>query len=396
MMDQKHSIQEPTPTREPRPVIKWILALLVLAIGGFIYSYLMNNKVTATRQEKVEIAPNVEVMRVQKDDHHVQISAHGQVEAVTLTQLVSEVSGAIEFVSPKLKKGGYFSKGEVLVKVNQADYKVQLEQNKAAVADAELQIAQEIASAEQALRDWQRLGRGGEASTLVKREPQLKSAKSRLAAAQALVRKAQRDLDKTSIRAPYDCWVSQSSVDEGGYLMASGPVAQVYVAGKVQVRLPISLDDIGYLTDRLTGESVTVSAEIGSKTKTWAGRVVRTEGEVDRATHTMMLVVEIVASNTDESFAVPPVGMFVLGEFEGKLLAGSMKLPRVVLQDGDHVWVVNDESKLEVVKVDVARRERAFVLVVNGLADGARVITSPIEYPIEGMNVEVSQPVKKK
>lgn len=394
-MDQKNSIESGEQSREARPVIKWILALLVLALAGFIYHYLVTHKVIATRQERVLLVPSVEVMPVTKMNHQVQISAHGQVEPVTMTQLVSEVSGAVERVSPKLKKGGYFSKGETLVQVNPVDYNVQLEQNKVAVADAELQIAQEVARAEQALRDWQRLGRGGEPGALVRREPQLKSAYSRLSAAQALMRKAERDLEKTTISAPYDCWVSTSSVDEGGYLMASGPVAQVYAAGKVQVKLPISLDDMGYLSDPLTGESVTISAEIGSKTKTWDGRVVRTEGEVDRATHTMKLVVEVAAPKSDASFAVPPVGMFVLGEFEGKLLADSMKLPRVVIQDGDHVWVANQEGQLEVVKVDVERRESNYVLVVAGLENGQRVITSPIEYAIQGMPVKVSQPAEK-
>lgn len=372
-----------------RGIVKLLLVLGFLALGTLTMMYLVKNPVTASKQEKMEVVPRVEVVELKEQDYPVQISAQGQVEATTMTMLVSEVAGAIEYISPKLKAGGHFEEGETLLKVSQADYLALLEQNRSAVADAELQIAQEEARAEQALRDWRRLGRGGSPSALVRRVPQLKSAHARLLAAKAQVVKTERDLAKTEITAPYACLVASSTVDKGGYLSPAGRVAEIYAAGKVQVRLPLSLEDVGYLTKDLVGVKVAISAEVGGETKKWDGHVVRTEGVVDRATHTMMTVVEVSAADVKGIFGVPPVGMFVEGDFQGEVFKNVMRVPRVALRSGETVWVVNEQSKLDIQEVEVERSEREYVFVVKGLTDGARVITSPIELPVDGMTVEV-------
>lgn len=374
-----------------RPVVKLLLVIAVLAIGWVIMSYFMGSKVEATKQERKEMVPSVEVVTINAGDYKVKIAAQGQVEATTMTTIVSEVAGAITYVSPKLKAGGHFLEGEKLVEVSRADYQVQLEQNRAAVADAELQVAQEEARAEQALRDWRRLGRSGEPSALVKREPQLKSARARLLAAKALVVKAEEDLAKTVVDAPYACFVQSSFVDKGGYLAPTGRIASIYAAGKVQVRLPLSLEDVGYLPKDLVGVRVLVSADLGKEKQTWSGHVVRTEGVIDRATHTMMTVVEVSASEDDLRFKVPPLGMFVLGTFEGKQFKGVMSVPRVAIRNGGQVWSVSSDNTLEVREVEIERSERDSVIVVNGLDYGARVVVSPIELPIHGMAVEASE-----
>lgn len=374
-----------------RPVVKLLLVVVVLGVGGLVLFYLMSNKVEAKKREQAEVVPSVEVLVVQAKDYKVRIAAQGQVEATTLTTVVGEVAGAIVYVSPKLKAGGYFQKGETLVEVNRADYQVQLEQNRAAVADAELQVAQEEARAEQAMRDWRRLSRSGEPSSLVKREPQLKSARARLVAAKALVVKAEGDLEKTVVKAPYACFVQSSFVDAGGYLTPAGRIATIYEAGKVQVRLPLSLEDVGYLPKDLVGVDVSVAAEVGKEIQTWLGRVVRTEGIVDRATHTMMMVVEVSEAEGDLRFKVPPLGMFVQATLEGRELKGVMRVPRVAIRNGGQVWCVSSEDTLEVREVKIERRERDSVIVVEGIEDGSRVVVSPIELPVNGMPVEASE-----
>jgi len=279
-----------------------------------------------------------------------------------------------------------------MLKVSSADYQSQLAQAMASVADAEFQIVQEEARAVQAMRDWSKLGRGGQPGKLVTREPQLKSARAKLAAAKANAVQAQRDLLKTEINAPYDCMVSSASVDAGGYLTRAGKVAEVYTADKVQVRLPLSLEDVSFLPKQLVGANVAVTAEVGRVSKDWVGKVVRTEGLIDRATHTMMVVVEIHESDGDGRFKVPPTGLFVKGMFEGELFEKAVKVPREALRSGDVVWVLDPADKLVVRKVTVARSERDYVVVTDGLNDGDRVITSPIELPVNGMKVE---PVRK-
>ena len=67
-----------------------------------------------------------------------------------------------------------------------------------------------MARAEQAVRDWEKLGLNRDPSDLVLRKPQLVSARARITAAEAAVDKAMRDLERTEIRAPYDCRIERT------------------------------------------------------------------------------------------------------------------------------------------------------------------------------------------
>lgn len=393
MEDIVQNVEHGEEPKKIRFIVKLVSVVAVLAVGMLGFQYFASNPVEAERKEMAEERLHVDVQTLQQQDWAVRMEAHGKVEAVTRTTLVSEVAGAVEFVSPKLKKGGQFAEGEVILRVSQADFVVQLEQNKAAVAEAELVIAQEEARAQQAIRDWKRLGRGGEPSLLVRRQPQLKSAHARLRAAKALVVKAQRDLEKTEIKAPYGCVVSMAAVDQGGYLRPAGVVAEVYALGKVQVVLPLRLADMAYLSESLVGAKVDLLTEVGREIKYWNGRVVRSEGEVDRSTHTMKVVVEVTASDTVE---LPPIGLFVKGFCEGRKIENALRIPRVAVRDGSSVCWVNGEDKLQIAKVEIERREHDHVIVVGGLPERCRVVVSPIEFPIQGTLVVAKESEPKK
>ena len=382
-------MNEDTQVRKVRPISMVLLIFIVLAIGIGAMLMLMKSPVRASAEAKQQFVPKVKVVRLNAESLKVMLKSQGMVEPVTQTVLLSEVGGAIEWIHPDLKAGGYFKKGALMLRVNQADYISQLAQARARVADAELQIEQEEARALQALRDWAKLGRGGEPSALVKREPQLKSARAGFEAAKAVVTQAERDLIKTEVKAPYDCLVRSVQVDIGGYLSPSAQIAEIYEADKVQVRLPLRLEDVTYLPDALVGVPVKLSVDIGRSAREWAGKVVRTEGVVDRATMTMMTVVEVSAADVGGMFELPPFGLFVEGIIEGDALQNVIRLPRVALREGSTVWLVNEGAELDVQDVDVERGERDYVYVVGGLESGQQVIISPIETPIPGMPLEV-------
>lgn len=380
--------------RSLRPIIVLLLVIVALGLGFMVMGWLMKNPIVASTEEKSVLVPQVEVYTIRLEDYKIAIATQGKVEPVTQTRIVSEVSGSLVEVSDKLKTGGHFRSGEVMLKLSKVNYQARLAQVHAEVADARLRIVQEEARAEQSMRDWKKLGRGGEPGILITREPQLVSARAALAAAEAAVLTAERDLEKTVLKAPYECLVEHSHVDRGGYVAATSTVAEVYAADRVQIRLPLSLEDVSYLPVNLVGTEVDVEVTFGGRVKNWKGKVVRTEGKIDRATQTLMTVVEVVKSSTQEAYPIPPVGLFVRGSFLAEGFKNIVKLPREALRGEETVWLVDQNQKLQVRQVVVERSERDFVIITNGVNAGEQVIVSPIELPIEGMAVEPT--VKKK
>jgi hypothetical protein len=81
------------------------------------------------------------------------------------------------------------------------------------------------------------------------------------------------------------------------------------------------------------------------------------------------------------------VGMFVEVAIQGDMLASVFPIPRGALRENDTVWVVGEEEKLEIRKVEVVRRDRQNVLIRNHLSDGDRVVLTALQGAANGMKL---------
>lgn len=102
---------------------------------------------------------------------------------------MSEVTGIITDSSPAFVVGGYFKKGDLLVKIDDRNYIAEVKRAEAAVASAKTQLAKESGLAEYALDDWERANQSVTnttlASDLTLRKPQLIEAQANLEFAEA-------------------------------------------------------------------------------------------------------------------------------------------------------------------------------------------------------------------
>lgn len=105
----------------------------------------------------------------------------------------------------------------------------------------------------------------------------------------------------------------------------------------------------------------------------------------------MYLVVSIKANKEAGQYALPPMGLFVQAEIQGKTLERVTRIPRSALRSDHSLFVVNAGNQLEIIPVKVARTLTHSVLVSEGLKDGSRIIVSPMETPVPGMQLAVEE-----
>jgi RND family efflux transporter MFP subunit len=220
-----------------------------------------------------------------------------------------------------------------------------------------------------------------------------------VAAAEAALERAERNLDRTRIRAPYAGRVRSKRVDMGQYVTPGVSVATVYAVDAAEVRLPLPDDELAYLDLPLdyrgggtsgSNPGVVLRAEYGGRVHEWKGSIVRTEGEIDPKSR----MVHVVASVPDPYREVPgrpplAVGMFVQAEIRGRTARDVAVLPRAAMRSDGRVWVVDDEDRLRFRDVTVLRADREVVLIADGLRDGERVCLSPMEAATDGMQVRI-------
>ncbi len=384
-------------TRLKKNLAKVFLPFLVLAVGlaGAAAMYLTRDEPEAREPEP--LVPLVRTMVVARQDVRMTVESQGTVSPRVEITMAPEVTGVVTAISPSLTAGGFFVHGEVLLEIDPRDFELAVEQARAEVARAELRLAQEEAEAKVALEEWKELGTG-DGSPLALRKPQLAEARAALSAAKAARARAELDLERTRMRAPFAGRVRSSDVDIGQYVTRGAPVARIYAVDHAEVRLPIPDREVAYLDlpldyrgeEREDGPPVVLRARFAGKPHVWKGRVTRTEGEIDprsRMVHVVARVDDPYARGDDHDRPPLAVGMFVEAEIEGRLVRDLFVLPRTALRNGDRVLVIDGDGRLRHRDVEVYRRERETVYVRQGLAEGERLCLSPLEAVVDGMRV---------
>ena len=360
-------------------------SLLVLAVAGGVATVLWKCSVEVKGLAPEKLVPSVVVVEAKPSDVSLTISSQGVLEAKILTSAASEVSGKVIEVSPAFAVGGKFEEGDVLLRVEPADYEAAQAQAQARLAEAKLTVVVEEAKAEQSVREWERLGHGEVPSSLVKREPQLASAKAHLEAAEAGARKAARDLKRTVLRAPYRGAILRTHTDVASFVAVGSPLADFYASEALEVRLPISLGDLEFLDADVVGTAVVLSLSTG---QSWRAEVVRREWEIDRRSRSLHLIAAVeVGAVGEEPLLVP--GLFVRASIEGKTINGVYEIPRRALHHEDELVLVRADNTLEKRVVQVLRKEVETILVGEGLRAGDRVCLSFLPAIVEGMEVRL-------
>jgi len=369
------------------------LAVIILLAAAAITAGLLKLRTVPVAGAPPKPVPEVETITAHKTDLKVMIPAQGTVEPATVTRAAAEVEGTVIAVSPEYEAGGNFKEGDVLLEIDPSDYKAALAQAESSLADAKLQVVQEEMKAEQAERDWERIARPGQTpNDLVRRIPQLAAARAKAEAMQAAVDRAMRDLERTKLRAPYDGRIRQKLVDLGTRVAKAGALAEFYATKTLEVRLPVPRQDSAFFD--LKGQEITLK-ETGGQGRTWKAVVDRTEGEIQRANRSIMVVARIDGTPPD----APLPGQFVHTEIEGLTIEKVVRVPRRAFVKSDLVMIVGDGHTVTTRQVKVVRTESDDVLVSEGIKDGEQLCVTALTAVIEGMEVNVvskdGKPVEK-
>jgi RND family efflux transporter MFP subunit len=384
--------------------------LAILGAAALVVVLLFLARRTPEERVQPNLAPLVRVTVAEPTSYQFSVTAHGSVSPRTESDLIPQVSGEVVWISPDLVPGGFFEAGDVLARIDPADYRVDRETARAAVARAK----SEHGRAEKELdRQRQLAGRSvASESRIDDAENAFRVAEASLREARARLERAERDMTRTELDAPYRGRVRNEQVDVGQFVTRGAPIGRIYAVDYAEIRLPVPDRELAYLDVPLVpqirdesdstpkfGSRVALSAEFAGRLHGWEGTLVRTEGELDPRSRMVNLVARVAdpygldldpeAEAEADRTAPLAVGLFVEATIEGQAVERAFVIPRDALRPGDTVWVINAEDKLHARSVEVLRKEREHVILGAGLDEGDRVCTSPLEAAIDGMRVRV-------
>jgi len=374
-------------------VLKWILPTAILALAAVIVVALVSSRPVVETAPRQIAPPPVRVVAVEPTSVELRVRSQGSVVPATEADLVSEVAGIIVWVAESFEVGGFFDTGDVLLRLDRRDYELAVASARASVAQARVALTREEAEAEVAREEWEDLGEPGEPGPLVLREPQLDEARARVEAALANQARAELDLSRTAIRAPFAGRLRAKRVDRGEFVNRGVPLATIYSVDAAEVTLPVPDSELAFLDLPLgaelrgAGPQVVLQARFAGGLHEWEARIVRVGGEIDPATR----MVNLIARVEDPYRAMgdrPPlsVGLFVDAEVVGRSVDSVFEVPRGALVGADRVWLVEDD-RLTLRQVWILRSDPDVAIVSDGLASGDLISLTILETAVDGMLV---------
>ncbi len=390
---------------------KIMVPFLIIIAASAVTAILVLSRPTPEIKPPEERITLVELETARSRDMVFSVDSQGTVEPRTQTTLVAEVSGRVMSVSNQFVVGGFFREGELLLSLDSADYEVSVQQARANLLTARAQLTQEQAQAEQAGRQWDLSGRArADAPPLALRTPFLAEAEARVLFAEADLARAERQLERTKIRAPYDGLMREKMVDIGQYVGTGTQLARTFAVDFAEIRLPLADRDIAFLNlpqpgallgassseqnggegAKVHGTPVKLSAVVGGKPVHWDARIVRTDGVVDSNSRVYYAIAQVndpynLRANTNA--AVLAIGSFVNATLQGVSAQGVFSLPHSAVRNSNQVMIMDQDQRLRTRTVNVLRTDKDFVYVDDGISNGEQVIVSPVPVPIEGMRV---------
>ena len=212
---------------------------------------------------------------------------------------------------------------------------------------------------------------------------------------EAELERAQRDLARTEIRAPYDGMVRSRMANLGQFISRGSQLGTILGTEVAEVRLPLTDTDFGFLPQQAAMVSevpVRLSAVVAGQAQSWQAAVVRTEGVLDERSRVIYAVAEIrdpyqLAGNNGIALQF---GRFVQAEITGIAASQVTKVPRHLLRPGNQLLVVDVENQLQFRAVSLNRADANYAYIGSGYQAGDRLVISPVTNPLAGTTVRVA------
>lgn len=411
---------------------KTIRVIIVLAAAIVIAVLLIKMQPEPERKIRIETPLLVETFPAKAENLNMIIESYGTVKPRELLKLAAEVKGRIVSLDPTFKEGGFIKKGSALIKIDPRSYQLDVDKREVEIKQAEAELKhlkQEVLNLEASikiagsdlvlakaeyLRQKKLVEKNVAAQTTLDNAEQKYLAslermqglqnqlaltgpsKDRLKAkrdmADVLLRRAELDLEKTSIIAAFDGWVVEKEVEKGRYVNAGQNLGEIYRKGALDIEVNIPIKDLRWLPTDFAEDSMPEAKIIFSSndaSHTWNGRVARFKSQLDEKTRTLPVVVEINCNSKSEvnksAINLKP-GMFVTVHIKGIEIKHIYVLPRHVLYGDDAVYLFSD-NRLRIRQVGILRRFKESVFIDKGLSDGELVIKTPLSRVFDGMRV---------
>jgi len=407
----------------------WLIPPII--IGVIVLMLAKNSKQVPSLAEFKEPSQGVRTVMLKRDSFTPIATGYGTVQAAQTWKAISQVSARIVEVHENLGNGTFVKKGDVLVRLDPIDSELNLAQAQVKLTELEVSEKNTQASlvieqrnlvlAEKEFKRLKSLSRKGTTSkssadaaerSMLSNRSIVQNYKNSLALLptqkklqQSQIAQAQRDLDNTVIKAPFDMNISGLQIETNQYVSKGQQMFEGSSIDSVEIVTYVALselrtlffqrDDIATDIESLAGDlasiakfSPTVYLDMGNeKQASWKANFLRFSDEIDTQTRTMGIVIEVEHPLKKVIPGIrPPLskGMFVEVAIAGQVQKAVISVPRIAVHKNS-VYIMTEENRLKIQPIKILYNQAGKSVIKQGLKGDERLVLSDLIPAIDDM-----------
>ena len=326
----------------------------------------------------------------------------GTVKPQREVTLKPQVSGEIVTISDKLIPGGRFARDEELLTIDPSDYRLAAKQLASEVARVAADMQMELGRQRVAQKEYELLGEtvSVEEQALMLRAPQLESSRAVLEGTRARLEQAQLNLNRTTVKAPFNAVVMSREINLGTRVSPSTTLATLIGSDSYWIEAPIPTSQLKWISTGQQGNTAGSPVRIYD-TAAWgadsyrSGQLIGQTALVEENGRMAKLLAEVPDPLSLKSTSAKQpkllLGSYVRVEIKGKSLPHAAAIERNLVRDGDQLWIMDEQDHLDIRPVEIIFRGQDHVLIISGIKDGERLITTNLPSPVQGMTLRLKE-----
>ncbi len=361
-----------------------VAAVLVLFGGIFYFRYLSVQKAPPARKPEAQATlRQVQTLEVKNGSLPTDLEIQGRLVAFDKVEIFSEVQGVLRENSKAFKVGNRFTKGALLLSIEDEEARLSVLAQRAALLNAITQMMPDLKIDYAAgFPNWKAYldQYNIEAPLRPFPEPVNEQEKYFVATRNLhnqyyAIKSAEARLGKYNIYAPFAGVVTVAGTNPGALVRPGQKLGELMDTGNYELEATVNLSDLKYLKP---GQQVSLFSDDISGN--WQGRIKRVSDQIDANTQTVKVFVGVSGSNLRE-------GMYLRGGVKSGSIDQAYALPRFLLVNQEAVYeLVEGSLRLHPVQVVKLTPDQA---IVRGLKDGTVLLGERVVGAYEGMKVGI-------
>lgn len=358
------------------------VGLVIVAVAIYLAGLFESEPQAAAKKDQTA-AVVVDAITIENQEVTSTIKITGRVQPEERIDLFAEVAGVAQYGTKPFKTGVYFDRGDVLLKINDDEFRSNLASVKSQFSNQLAQVLPDIKiDYPEAFDSWKAYFKNFKVEKRISPLPEVKQEQLKffltgrtIYSSYYNIKELENRLEKYTLRAPFDGYLTDASLDRGTLVRIGQSLGEFIKKDAFELEASVTFNDLPYLK---TG--TVVSFKNVNSNQQFEGTLSRINEKIDPSSQLVKVFFKL--SGPVKS------GLYLKADVPTASFDNAFKIPTQSLVDENTVFVIENEKA---VKKTVEIIERGSdEIIARGLTSGSQVITSRKNSAFEGTKVIVA------